>query len=103
MAPMDSDILIIGAGAGGAAAAWRLVHHGFSVTCLERGEWVDPQASPSLDADWEVIRQRGWNPNPNRRRGPADDPVDDADSEIKPLYFNGVGGSTVLWSIPNFL
>lgn len=98
MAPMDSDILIIGAGAGGAAAAWRLVHHGFSVTCLERGEWVDPQASPSLDADWEVIRQRGWNPNPNRRRGPADDPVDDADSEIKPLYFNGVGGSTVLWS-----
>lgn len=98
MASTDCDVVIVGAGAGGAAAAWRLVHHGFSVTCLEQGDWVDPERSPSLDPDWEVIRQTSWNPNPNRRTGLADNPVDDADSEIKPLYFNGVGGSTVLWS-----
>ncbi|KMK64905.1 FAD-dependent oxidoreductase [Puniceibacterium sp. IMCC21224] len=95
---MDCDVLIIGAGAGGAAAAWRLARHGFSVTCLERGDWTDPTASPSQDPDWEVIRQRGWNPNPNLRNRAADDPVDDAESEIKPLYFDGVGGSTVMWS-----
>ena len=33
-----SDILIVGAGAGGAAAAWRLAAQGFYVTCLERGD-----------------------------------------------------------------
>lgn len=98
MPPLNSDVLIIGAGAGGAAAAWRLATQGLSVTCLERGDWVDPSASPSNNADWEVIRQRDWNPNPNRRAAAVDDPVDDADSEIKPLYFNAVGGSTVMWS-----
>lgn len=98
MAEIDCDILIVGAGAGGAAAAWRLATQGFSVTCLERGGWVAPDNSPTTDPQWEVIRQRAWNPNPNRRRGRWDDPVDDAGSEIKPLFFNGVGGSTVMWS-----
>lgn len=104
MVKIERDILIIGAGAGGAAAAWRLASHGFSVTCLERGDWVDPASSPSLERDWEVIRQRAWNPNPNRRQGPNDDQVDDLESEIKPLYFDGVGGSTIMWSchIPRF-
>ncbi len=104
MVKIERDILIIGAGAGGAAAAWRLASHGFSVTCLERGDWVDPAFSPSLEWDWEVIRQRAWNPNPNRRQGPNDDQVDDLESEIKPLYFDGVGGSTIMWSchIPRF-
>ena len=98
MVALECDVLIVGAGAGGAAAAWRLARHGFSVTCLERGGWIDAASSPSSDDDWEVARQRGWNPNPNRRRGAHDDPVDDTDSEIKPLFFNGVGGSTVVWS-----
>ncbi|WP_417718912.1 GMC family oxidoreductase [Salipiger sp.] len=98
MPETESDVLIVGAGASGAATAWRLAGHGLRVTCLERGRWVDPAASPSSSPDWEIIRQTGWNPNPNLRRGPDDDPVDDAESEIKPLFFNGVGGSTVMWS-----
>ena len=98
MADEESDVLVVGAGAGGAAAAWRLAGHGLRITCLERGGWTDPEASPSLDAGWEIVRQRRWHPNPNVRRGVDDDPVDDAESEIKPLFFNGVGGSTVLWS-----
>ncbi|EPX85100.1 GMC family oxidoreductase [Salipiger mucosus] len=98
MRDTESDVLVVGAGAAGAAAAWRLARHGFRVTVLERGRWVDPADSPASSPDWEVIRQTGWNPNPNIRKGPDDEPVDDAESEIKPLYFNGVGGSTVMWS-----
>lgn len=104
MAEDDSDILIVGAGASGAAAAWRLSGRGLRVTCLERGGWVDPESSPSSQPDWELIRQHGWHPNPNVRRLPADDLIDDAESAIKPLCFSGVGGSTVMWSchMPRF-
>ena len=37
------DILIIGAGASGAAAAWRLADAGFRVVCLEQGGWHQPE------------------------------------------------------------
>ena len=94
----ESDVLIVGAGAAGAAAAWRLASHGFRVTCLEQGDWVEPESSPATDPNWETLRQGPWHPNPNLRRGPADYPVDDSDSQIQPLLFNGVGGSTVMWS-----
>ncbi len=97
-ADSESDVVIVGAGAAGAAAAWRLARHGLSVTCLEQGDWVDPKSSPSTDSDWELLRQGPWNPNPNLRRGSVDCPVDASESSIEPLFFNGVGGSTVMWS-----
>ncbi len=94
----DADVLVIGAGASGAAAAWRLAGAGLRVVCLEQGGWVDPRTVPTLDDDWERQRVGPWHPNPNVRRGPADYPVDDSRSPIRPLMFNGVGGSTVMWS-----
>lgn len=105
MAEIETDVVVVGAGAGGAAVSWRLASRGVSVVCLEQGGWVDPATSaPAADPAWEVLRQHGWNPNPNLRAGPDDDPIDDADSEIKPLCYNGVGGSTVMWSchMPRF-
>ncbi len=98
VADTESDAVIVGAGAAGAAAAWRLASRGLRVTCLERGDWVDPTASASTDANWELLRQGPWHPSPNRRRGRADCPVDDRESPIEPLCFAGVGGSTVMWS-----
>ena len=83
----ESDVLIVGAGAAGAAAAWRLAGHGFRVACLEQGGWVRPESSPSSDPDWEILRQGPWHPNPNLRRGSADYPVDDSESDIQPLLF----------------
>lgn len=97
-APRETDVLIVGAGASGAAAAWRLAISGIAVTCLEQGDWVDQISAPTLDADWERSRQRAWHPNPNIRRAKADYPIDDQESPIRPLLFNGVGGSTVMWS-----
>jgi choline dehydrogenase-like flavoprotein len=91
------DVLIVGAGASGAAAAWRLARAGLKVTCLEQGDWVSYEDTPSLHADWEIARQTTHHPNPNVRRGRDDYPVDDSEAAIKPFLYNAVGGSTILW------
>ncbi len=92
-----ADIVIVGAGAAGAAFAWRLAGAGLKVVCIERGGWVDQRDSPSLTADWELALQTRFHGNPNIRRGAADHPVDDAGTPIKPSFFNAVGGSTIRW------
>jgi len=92
------DVLVIGAGAAGAAVAWRLADAGISVSCLEQGDWVDAKAYPHWQADWELHRQTDWSPDPNQRRLPQDYPVNDTASPIAPLMFNAVGGSTIHWS-----
>jgi choline dehydrogenase-like flavoprotein len=98
------EVLVIGAGAGGAALSWRLATQGMRVLCLEQGQWAAPESGPADQPDWERRRMQDWHPNPNRRAAPADYPVDDSGSPIRPLMFNGVGGSTVLWSghLPRF-
>jgi choline dehydrogenase-like flavoprotein len=95
---IDTDVLVIGAGASGGALSWRLASHGVRVTCLEQGDWVDRALLPSMSDDWEAIRSREWHPNPNVRALPTDYPVDHRDCPMRPLMFNGVGGSTVMWS-----
>ena len=92
-----TDIVIVGAGASGGAAAWRLARAGFKVTCLEQGGWVAPDATPSLHPEWEIARQTTHHPNPNVRAAPQDYPVDDSEAAIKPFLYNAVGGSTILW------
>lgn len=48
------DVIIVGAGAGGAATAWRLVKNGFNVLILEAGARFDPQTDYQLhQPDWE--------------------------------------------------
>lgn len=97
-------VLIVGAGATGAAFAWRAATGGCEVTCLERGFWNPPVSTPTTGSDWEVRRLRDRSPNPNVRRLPEDYPILDDTSPIKPAIFNGVGGSTILWSahVPRF-
>jgi choline dehydrogenase-like flavoprotein len=91
------DVVIVGAGASGAAVAWRLARAGLKVTCLEQGDWVRYDEVPSFRTDWEVARQTSHHPNPNVRRNPVDYPVDDSEAAIKPFLYNAVGGSTILW------
>jgi choline dehydrogenase-like flavoprotein len=47
------DVLIIGAGASGAAVAWSLAETRMKILCLEQGEWIKPTDFPSNGRDWE--------------------------------------------------
>ncbi|MCH8102527.1 MAG: GMC family oxidoreductase [Chloroflexi bacterium] len=93
-----ADVLIIGAGASGAAVAWKLSEEGFKVVCLEQGRWTRPQNYVTGDADWELRALTDWSFDPNIRQRPEDYPVNDKDSPITPLMFNAVGGSTIHWT-----
>jgi choline dehydrogenase-like flavoprotein len=94
----DPDVLIIGAGASGAAVAWRLADAGLRVTCLEQGDWVDPRSLAANGPDWEIRRLTNYHPDPNVRQLPADYPLNVDESVYSPLMFNAVGGSTLHWS-----
>ena len=92
------DVLIIGAGASGAAVAWSLSETRMKIVCLEQGGFMDPEKYPSTLPDWERHRYGGFHANPNVRQMPSDYPVNDADSPISPLMFNAVGGGTIIYS-----
>jgi choline dehydrogenase-like flavoprotein len=92
------DVLIIGTGASGAAAAWRLSEAGFKVVCLEQGGWYRADQYPTAFGDLEFRSATSFAFDPNIRRLPEDYPVNDKNSDVSPLMFNAVGGSTVHWT-----
>jgi choline dehydrogenase-like flavoprotein len=92
------DILIVGAGASGAAAAWSLAEGGFKVLCLEQGDYMNPAEYPSTRPNWEELKQSIFHPSPNVRNLDADYPINDSESPIAIANFNAVGGSTILFS-----
>ena len=92
------DIVINGAGASGAAAAWNLSKKYKSIACLEQGDWMDPSKYPSTQGDWELLKSRNFSPLPNERNLSSDYKIDDTDSPIAISNFNAVGGSTILYS-----
>jgi len=95
----EPDVVIVGAGASGAAVAWSLAGAGFRVVCLEQGDWLPPASTfPAMGDDWELRRLTDWNADPNVRQLPEDYPVSAADSTYTPLMYNAVGGSTIHWS-----
>lgn len=92
------DILVIGAGASGGAVSERLSGYGFSVMCLEQGFWQDPSKYASASPDYEFEMITNWSVDPNVRGRKEDYPINVSDSPVTPVMFNGVGGSTILWS-----
>lgn len=92
------DILIIGAGASGAVAAWNLSTSGLSILCLEQGGRTDPGDYPSTKQNWEVLKQTVYHVSPNVRKLPSDYPINDSDSPIAIANYNAVGGGTILYS-----
>ena len=50
------DVLIIGAGASGAALAWSLYETRMNILCLEQGGWMKHEEYPSTKPDWERHR-----------------------------------------------
>ena len=92
------DVLIIGSGASGAAVAWSLAETKMRILCLEQGDWMKQTEYPTNGRDWEARQFSDFHPSPNRRGRAADYPVNDDNSPIKVLNFNGVGGSTILYA-----
>ena len=98
MAEPDADVLIVGAGPTGAVAAKRFIEAGMRVTVLEQGEWPDYSKARANNPDFELTMGRYWSGNPNRRQAAADYPIDDTDSDIAAVLYNGIGGGTVIYA-----
>ncbi len=92
------DVLIIGAGASGAAMAYSLAETKMRIVCLEQGDWMKPSEYPSNGRDWEARALGDYSPSPNIRARPEDYPINEDNSPIKVVNFNGVGGGTVFYT-----
>lgn len=89
------DVLIIGAGASGAAIAWSLTDTRMRILCLEQGPHLHDADFPSRNPDYELSRYAEFSCDPNVRQLPQDYPINSAGSKITPVNFNAVGGSTI--------
>src|SRR5438552_1204880 len=100
------DVVIVGTGMGGAAFAWQISRLAprLKVLCLDRGGWLKAEEMPALTAGWQSAAMGKWATSPNLRLQAggnphsADYPIDDQASPIKPLMWNGIGGSTINWA-----
>ena len=92
-----ADVLIIGAGPSGAVAAeaarWSRILSGVPGARRLRRPRYDPHYQAGVGA---AVQER-WSFDPNVRALRSDYPINSADSDIVPLMFNGVGGSSVLF------
>lgn len=96
MAEEKVDVLIIGAGASAAAFAWSMADTRMKIVCLEQGDWVNPTDYSSSRMDWESDSR--FSADPNVRQNPGDYPINNDDSPISIVNFNGVGGGTILFA-----
>jgi choline dehydrogenase-like flavoprotein len=91
------DVVVVGAGPSGAIVSYILADRGFSVACLEQGDWVSPSDYPANNREWELQVQNQWSHDPNIRRLDADYPLDVSDSDMQPVMYNAVGGTTIFY------
>lgn len=89
------DVLVIGAGASGAVVAKHMAEAGFHVVCLEQGGWRNASEFPGDKLEFELLVEHAWSPDPNVRARPEDYPCENSGSDIAPVMFNAVGGSTI--------
>jgi len=92
------DVIIVGSGASGMAAAWRLLTKGLKVACIEQGDFLSENSFIPLDRGGELQKYYDLSPDTNQHETFASLSLDSTDSPIQPILFNAVGGSTILHS-----
>ena len=93
-----TDILIIGAGASGAASAWNLSNLNLKITCLEQGPMINKKTYSFNSINREINKLNNFNPDPNYRKLDSDYPINSDNSPISIANYNAVGGSTLIYS-----
>jgi choline dehydrogenase-like flavoprotein len=88
----DVDVVIVGAGMGGAAIGYVLASGGARVVMLDQGPEIHPTDRPLFSNEWEFALGGDWSFDPNVRQLPHDYPVQA--TGFRPYLYNGVGGST---------
>ena len=84
----NPDVLIIGGGAAGAAAAWSLSQTKLKIVCLEQGGFMNPDEYPSTKVGWEAMKYDKFNVSPNVRNLKSDYPINDLESPIADIHFD---------------
>lgn len=92
---VEVDVVIVGAGPSSAVTAKRLSQEGVRVVVLERGDWQDYSTMRADETDYELSPGRDWSTRPHERARPWDQPVDESESDVGVMIWNGVGGSAV--------
>src|SRR5690348_9435569 len=92
------DVLIVGGGTSGGVAARHFAENGFSVLCLEQGDWMNMSDLPGDKPEYELTGGKQWHPDPNQRQRREDYPCDNSESDVIPWMYNGVGGGSVLYA-----
>jgi choline dehydrogenase-like flavoprotein len=92
------DVLIIGAGTSGGIVGKHLAENGYSVVCLEQGQWVNQSELPGDKPHYELVAGKDWWPEPNLRGRKEDYPCENSESDVAPWMYCGVGGSSVLYA-----
>jgi len=75
--PKSTDVLVIGAGAGGAAAAWALARKGVQVVLIDAGPEFTADEYKVSDTDWELSGLPNKPGSQGRHEIVADPPLDD--------------------------
>ena len=92
------DVIIVGAGAGGLSAGWQISKSGLKVACFEMGDKINKEDIIPIKQGGEIQKFDFLNSNPNIRKLKNDYQIDSNASPINIANFNGVGGSTTLFS-----
>jgi choline dehydrogenase-like flavoprotein len=88
---------VIGAGPSGGMVTHVLSEAGLDVVCLEQGDWVSSSDFPTNRPEWELLVQKRWAHHPNERNVEADYPTEVSESDISPVMYNAVGGSSLFF------
>ena len=93
------DVLIIGAGASGAAIAWSLSDTRMRIVCLEQGDWVKTEEYPGIRDDWELAQIRDFArkmvPTLKEHQKMSSDLYDRIKKKVKSGQFVPVGGTWI--------